>query len=290
MQFSVILRILKYQYSSISFLLAFAGLIFFNSAVSLAQGDLLLFPKRVVFEGGKRSEIINLSNTGNDTVKYDISFVQIRMNEDGSFETITEPDAGQLFASPFIRYYPRTVTLAPRESQVVKLQLTKTNVLLPGEYRSHLYFRAEPTQKSLAEKETPVDTTSLSIRLIQLYGITIPCIIHVDESTTNVTLSNLRFERDKNSVPCIHAEFHRSGNMSAYGNITVNYESTEGKTTTVGQVNGFAIYTPGSIRRCIITLQELEGVDYTRGILTLNYLTPPASKSIKLASAEVALF
>src|SRR4249920_2293167 len=63
-----------------------------------AQGNLLIFPKRVVFEGGKKTEVITLSNTGKDTAKYSISFVQIRMNEDGSFENISQPDSGQMFA------------------------------------------------------------------------------------------------------------------------------------------------------------------------------------------------
>ena len=54
-----------------------------------AQGNLLITPKRVVFEGSRRSMDLNLANIGNDTATYAISMVQIRMNEDGSFETIT---------------------------------------------------------------------------------------------------------------------------------------------------------------------------------------------------------
>ncbi len=33
----------------------------------MAHGDFLIFPKRVVFEGSKRSEIIKLANIGKDT-------------------------------------------------------------------------------------------------------------------------------------------------------------------------------------------------------------------------------
>jgi len=36
------------------------------SSVSYAQGSLLLTPKRVVFNGGKTSENINLANSGKD--------------------------------------------------------------------------------------------------------------------------------------------------------------------------------------------------------------------------------
>jgi P pilus assembly chaperone PapD len=69
-----------------------------------AQGDLLITPRRVVFEGSKRSMDLNLANTGQDTAVYAISLIQIRMKEDGGFETITEPDPGQRFADRYLRF------------------------------------------------------------------------------------------------------------------------------------------------------------------------------------------
>ncbi|NOR75117.1 MAG: hypothetical protein GQ525_08145 [Draconibacterium sp.] len=44
-----------------------------------AQGDLLIFPKRIELEGRKRVEQIILANTGKDTAIYNISFKQYRM-------------------------------------------------------------------------------------------------------------------------------------------------------------------------------------------------------------------
>ena len=70
---------------------------------AFAQGDLMIYPKRIVFEGAKRSQEINLANSGKDTARYVLSVVQIRMKEDGSFEQITEPDPGQVFADKFFR-------------------------------------------------------------------------------------------------------------------------------------------------------------------------------------------
>ena len=77
----------------------------------MAQGNLLVTPKRVVFEGNKRSEELNLANIGKDTATYIISFIQIRMKEDGMFERITQPDPEQNFADKNLRFFPRTVTL-----------------------------------------------------------------------------------------------------------------------------------------------------------------------------------
>ena len=118
-----------------------------------SQGNLLITPRRVVFEGIKKTQELNLANTGKDTAKYNVSIVQYRMKEDGSFQEITTPDEGQNFADKFIRFFPRTVTLAPNEAQVVKMQLIKTDQLKPGEYRSHVYFRAVPKQTALGAEE-----------------------------------------------------------------------------------------------------------------------------------------
>jgi len=45
----------------------------------------MVIPKRVVFEGKKRTHELNLANTGNDTVKYTITVVEMKMMEDGLF-------------------------------------------------------------------------------------------------------------------------------------------------------------------------------------------------------------
>lgn len=280
---------IKIKNSTHLFLFSFGLLILF-STIAVAQGDLLIFPKRVVFEGSKRSQSINLSNIGKDTARYNISYVNMRMKEDGSFEKITEPDSGQYFANPYIRFFPRRVVLMPNESQVVKIQLTKTNLLKEGEYRSHLYFSAVPVIKPLGEKENQEeDTTAISVHLIPAFGISIANIIRRGESTTKINLSNLSFEEFNDTIPIIKMEFNRTGNMSVYGDIVVNYISPNGQKTEVGNIRGFAVYTPGILRKCKIELKNHEDVDYTKGKLSVIYSTQPESGNKKLAEAELAL-
>ena len=55
------------------------GLSSFEGA--FAQGDLLIFPKRIVFEGRNRMEQITLANSGVDSATYNISFVEYRMKD-----------------------------------------------------------------------------------------------------------------------------------------------------------------------------------------------------------------
>jgi len=252
-----------------------------------AQGDLLITPRRVVFEGSKRSIDLNLANTGKDTATYAISLVQIRMLEDGGFETITSPDPGQLFADRYLRFFPRTVTLGPNEAQTVKVQLIRSNELAPGEYRSHFYFRSIPVTAPLGEKETVSDTTSISVVLKPIFGITIPAIIKVGASTSKVTISGLELEMVNDTLPNLKLVFNRSGNMSVYGDLTVDHVSTQGKITRVGIANGVAVYTPNTIRRFQFSLNR--GVDFRTGTLRVIYTSSTDVKPVRLAEAELPL-
>ena len=270
-------------------LLTLFGVILIYSGSISAQGNLLITPRRVVFEGSKRAIDLNLANTGQDTATYAISLVQIRMKEDGGFETITEPDPGQLFADSYIRFFPRSVTLGPNEAQVVKVQIIKTNTLSPGEYRSHFYFRAIPKQKPRGEEEKIQDSTTISVQLVPVFGITIPAIIRIGESTTKVTLSNLAFQTINDTIPRLSMAMNRSGNMSVYGDIAVDYISLQGKVTRVGIANGLAVYTPNTIRRFQFNLDKLPGVDYRSGTLRVIYSAPSDVKPVRYAEAELPL-
>lgn len=254
-----------------------------------AQGDLMVFPKRLVFEDTRGTKELNLANIGNDTARYNISFVQYRMNEDGSFTEITIPDEGQNFSDKFLRYYPRSIILAPRESQVVKVQLTKISELKPGEYRSHIYFRAIPNMKPLGEEEKNKDTTAVSVRLIPVFGITIPAIIRVGQNTSKISLSELNFAMVNDTVPTFRIAFNRIGNMSVYGDLNVVHISPSGKKTEVGQANGISVYTPNTVRRFTLTLRKDKGADFRSGKLHATFSAPSDTKKEMYGEGEMDL-
>jgi hypothetical protein len=275
-----------------SFMICFAGLAGFLTVAindTAAQGNLLITPKRVVFEGSKRSMDLNLANNGEDSATYAISIVQIRMKEEGGFETITEPDSAQQFADKYIRFFPRAVTLGPNEAQVVKIQVIKFNELAPGEYRSHFYFRAIPKTKPLGEEEPNRDTTTISVRLTPIFGITIPVIIRVGEYNSKVTLSELSFHTVNDTIPSLSLTLNRTGTMSIYGDLTADYISLQGKVTRVGAANGVAVYTPNTVRRFQFNLNKVPGIDYKSGTLRIIYSAPSDVKPARYAEAELTL-
>jgi hypothetical protein len=271
------------------FLAISAGLLILPDFTAYSQGNLLITPRRVVFEGSKKSMDLNLANTGMDSATYAISLVQIRMNEDGKFETITEPDPGQQFADKYIRFFPRSVTLGPSESQVVKVQLIRQNELAPGEYRSHFYFRAIPKSKPLGEEEAASDTNTFAVRLTPIFGITIPVIIRIGEYNAKVSLSDAVFQTVNDTIPRIGVTFNRTGTMSLYGDLNVDHVSTEGKITRVGSANGVAVYTPNTTRYFQFNLNKVPGIDYKSGTLKITYSAPSDVKPVKYAEVEIIL-
>jgi hypothetical protein len=268
-------------------LFAFTGLVLLPF-VSPAQGDLMIYPKRVVFDGSQRSQDLSLANNGNDTARYVISVVQIRMKEDGSFETIDQPDPGQNFADKNFRFFPRSVVLPPHQAQKVKVQLIQFSQLPAGEYRSHLYFRAEAEKKPLEKERSQTDSGSLSIRIVPVYGISIPVLIRSGVSTTEIALSGIAFRFETDSLPVLQFHLNRSGNMSVYGDVTVDHISPQGLETRVAQVKGVAVYTPNRNRILRLLLERKAGVDYTKGALHVVF-KDLSGKTEKVAQEQIFL-
>ncbi len=278
---------------SMLMVMMFFGLVILSGLFSvpvMSQGNLLIMPRRVVFEGTMKSQDLILANTGTDSSKFVISIVQFRMKEDGAFEPITEPDPGQNFASPYLRYFPRSVYLAPNESQIVKMQLIRAGNLEPGEYRSHIYFRAEPKEVPLGEEEeVPIDTTAVTVKLTPVFGITIPVIIRVGEPVTEINLSDFALDVVNDTIHRLKLKINRSGNMSVYGDINIYYVSPQGITTQVGTAKGLAVYTPNPVRWFTAELMNDPEIDYRQGKLVITYETQSDEEPVTLAEAELLL-
>ncbi len=236
-----------------------------------AQGDLLIFPKRVVFDGKKKVEKLLLSNIGGDTSTYNISFIQRRMTESGKLEPINEPDSGQRFATSYLRVFPRMVTLAPSETQIVKVQVSRTGTIEDGEYRSHLLFMPEKETSPLGQENKDADTTKVTVKLEPVFGISIPTIIRKGTPNTFVSISNLEYTLEDDSQHFLSFRIHRSGNMSTYGDIVIHYISDDNTSYEIGKASGLAVYTPGTVREVKMQLKKPADADFNTGKFRIRY-------------------
>lgn len=233
-----------------------------------AQGDLFINPSRVVFEGRKSKQSLNLVNTGNETTTYSVSFVQRRMNEDGSFTAIKSPGDAQNFADPYLRIYPRQITLEPGEGQVIKLQFRRKPEMTDGEYRSHLYFRSEKNYTPLGTKKSD-STKLLSVQIIPIYGISIPVIIRRGHNNTKASFSDLKLE--SKTDPILSFTLNRTGDYSTYGNLIAEFITDKGINYQIGVVNGVAVYTTIKKRYVSIKLNS-SSKELKNGKIRLRYV------------------
>lgn len=265
-------------------LFAFSGLFIKNLA---AQGNLIISPNRVVFDGRKQKEELNLINAGDETASYSVSFVQRRMKEDGSFEIIEVPDEGQYFADSYLRIYPRQITLGPGEAQVVVVQCLRKPDMKDGEYRSHLYFRLEK-DSAPRDDESRGNNNALSVQITPIFGMSIPIIIRSGKVNAITTLTDLKLENKEGSY--LTLALNRTGNISVYGDLHVDFIPKQGKPIEIGVMKGVAVYTNITRRNVSIALTTPTGLMLHNGKLKVRYTSrDDARKQEVFAEAEFQL-
>jgi hypothetical protein len=259
------------------------------TTVVFSQGDLLVTPKRIVFEGKKQKEELNLVNIGKDTVTYNVSFLHYDMKEDGSFKIVNTPSEKHSIAEPYLRLFPRKVTLAPNEPQVVMLQYRRKADMADGEYRSHLYFRAEKENTPLGQQKKLKDSTLLGVQLIPVYGISIPVIIRTGMTDVKASISDLKLKKNEKLEPTIEFKINRSGNISLYGDIRVQFIPSKGGAFDIANMKGVGIYTNLDKRNIIVRLDKDKVKDLKSGKLKVTYSSSGEGKTVVYAESELSI-
>lgn len=240
-----------------------------------ALGQLMVSPTRVVFEGNERTKQITLINNGAEEGRFRISFVRRNMTAEGGLKAIEENEPG-LYADEMVRFSPRMVTLAPGQTQTVRLMLRKKKGTADGEYRSHMMFQSLPDPDATDVNELSNKQGSFSIKLIPVVGITIPVIVRQGELNAGVNLTGFEIKQS-NTVKAqsvLSFTINREGNKSAYGDFRVYFTPKDGMPMTIGQVNGVAVYTSINSRSLTVPLQTPPEFNLSNGELHVVYLLP----------------
>lgn len=251
-----------------------------------AQGNLLVAPMRVVFDGTKQREDLNLSNIGQDTAVYLISFIHYQMQQDGSFKQLDHVDSLTNRADKYLRIFPRKVVLPPGESQTIRMQFRKPAGMANGEYRSHLYFRAEKEVAALGMSTAQTDTTKLSVSITPVFGISIPVIIRNGNLEYKMSLSDVKLTVVNDTVSNISFSINRKGDRSSYGSIRVEFVPASGKAFDVGLANGVGVYTDLESRRFTILIRNKATQPFKNGKLVIRYSLPREEGGTELAKTE----
>ena len=140
----------------------------------------------------------------------------------------------------------------------------------------------------MGEEEKRDTSKAISIKIIPIFGVSIPVIIRVGESNTTTSISDVKLEKAPSGLNKLFMIMHREGNMSVIGNITVTHIALDGKETRIGFETGIVVYTPNLIRKLTIDIENNSKIDLKKGRIHVTYLSQE-DKPVKLAEAEQVL-
>ena len=262
--------------------------------------DLNISPKRLVLGGANRAGVVYVFNRGTTGAAYAIDLVDRVMLEDGQ---IVPPDevkagtdaaavAGRLAtARAMITFSPRRVTLAPGESQTIRVRALPPAGLAAGEYRTHLTVATLPPEDAglTAEQAASSSDEELSARVVALLALSIPVIVRQDIVAGSADIQHAVLQRDVASAgvdapATVELQLTRAGAGSVYGNIEVLAQQANGKPESIGAVKGLAVYPEVGRRAVSVPLTRLPAAGEQ---LLVRFIDDDTAPGKVLASAHV---
>lgn len=213
------------------------------------MGDVNLYPKRIIIDQRQRVATVGLFNRASATGRYEIKLSDMMMTPEGrlvDLASVTDAAARDRVktASSLLRWSPHRVMLASHEAQTVRLMARVPPDLPPGEYRSHFSATAVPDVGSggfSIEAAAGAQTSSIiGISIVPRFGISIPVIVRIGETTVTAGLRDLSVTALPEGKRAISMTITRSGNRSAYGDITVTALGGKAK---LAEIRGIGVYT-----------------------------------------------
>ncbi|QLC26946.1 molecular chaperone [Parasphingopyxis algicola] len=248
----------------------------------IQANDLLIAPTRVVLNGARGTEVI-LNNIGSEEAAYRISLELRRMTADGGLEEVEIPNDSEESALGMIRYAPRRVVLPPNQPQAIRIGVRAPEGISDGEYRVHMLFRAIPRPRPVAA-ETEGAGEGFQIRLIPVYGVTIPIIVRHGNLTATAAIANPRIV-EEDGVQAVGFDLSRLGDRSVYGEVTV---TRPGVDVPLARARGVAVYAEIGSRSVILPVSE-EFQGSLAGPVRIQYREPDGAGGSLIAETEAVL-
>lgn len=282
--------------------LAAATLLLLPVLATAQQGaDLNISPKRLVFSGANRSAVVYVFNRGTSGASYTIELVERVMLPDGQIiavsEATSQPDGATVAArassaARMLSFSPRRVTLAPGESQVIRVRVMQPAGLAAGEYRSHLTVSTLPPEDTglTAEQAANVAEGQLAVQVVSLLSLSIPVIVRQNVAAGSagiegVVVRNPEAQGTDAPASIVDLELTRGGTGSIYGNLEVLAQGPgTGKPESIGGIKGIAVYPEIAHRTVHLPLTRRVAPGES---LTVRFTDDDSSSGTILATATV---
>ncbi|MCA0978798.1 hypothetical protein LCM19_10520 [Qipengyuania flava] len=262
------------------------------------MGDINLYPRRIVMDQRQRISSVGIYNKTPFDGDYEISISDMVMTETGAVIPVDNlpagMDAGDLkAASGMLRWSPRRVMLPGSEAQTVRIMARPPADLPDGEYRAHFMVVSVP--KDIDEGYSIEDAVgdsagageSVGVTIRPRFGISIPVIIRVGETTLDVALRDLSLAEDAQGE-AITLTIARSGTRSAYGDLTI---TAAGIDEPVAIAKGIGVYPEIDSRTVRLALNPEFDRDRLRPgtVLTATFVDDDYAPGRTLARQEFSV-
>ena len=227
--------------------------------------DLNLSPKRVVFDAATHSTTVYVFNQGATSGVYSVELADEVMLPDGKIEKV-EDAAADPAAAPFaaklksgkdlMLVTPHRISLAPHESQTVRIRVHPPADGAAGEYRTHLIIRALPpedTGLTAEQASAKGDAKDLSVRVIALYSLGIPLIYRQGAADVRGHIEHVAISPEGDHS-LLEMDMARDGATSLFGDVEVRSGGAKGE--VVGLTDGVGVYPEVDHRHLKISLKR----------------------------------
>ncbi len=222
---------------------------------TLAQAAAVLFihPTLVMFEGNERSATITLSNRGDQTGTFEMSWTDMTMTPSGGLVKNEGPAPWSL--QSYVRYSPRRVTLAPLESQVVRIAVRRGLDVPEGEYYSHFRVLTLNSEDPLAAEAESDEPTGAAITIEARSAVAVPIVWRNSRDSSSASIEAVRIDQDTNQLS---VDVLRHGQLSVRGFLHVFETAADGSRSPLAQPVPLVIYPNLDARTMAIDLIEDE--------------------------------
>ena len=212
------------------------------------MGDINLYPRRVVLQGRDRITTVGLYNRAAAEGNYEIELSDRIMLTSGELVDLADAGEGAArarlnSATEMLRWSPRRIALPPNESQTIRIMARIPPDLPAGEYRTHFSVMQVPPGAdggvSIEQASGQRKSGAIGVRIVPRFGISIPVIVRVGDTTLEVGLRDLAVKPIGDGRSAVTFTITRSGTRSAFGNITV---TPAGSGKAIATVKGVGVY------------------------------------------------
>ena len=262
------------------------------------MGDINLYPKRVVIDDRSRVASVGLYNRTTNAGDYDITISDMMMTSEGRLVDLAQVKDGDptkakvKTALSLVRWSPHRVTLPGSESQMVRIMAHVPADLPPGEYRSHFSAVAVPPGNDglsidqAAAGGAQQQAQGLAVKITPRFGISIPVIIRMGETTLTAGLKDLQVVQAPNNGPrLISFKVTREGTRSSFGDIVI---SAPGQSKPLVTAKGVGVYTEINERTVTVPVDpKLDPALTAKGAhLTVTYTDDDVTPGKTLAKVD----